>query len=154
MAKSYLERLKNIGERKIKLMRTNLEQMKKYITTNDISFLANIDRVIDVNKNGKTMYFKMFRISHYDIQNFILSLDTHKIYMANPFITINCKYDDPIIALSRPFLITNESNPKIIYDHLITQFEKANNDFNMDMGYEYFMMFSYKSVDLDKRIWE
>ena len=67
--------------------------------------------------------------------------------MANPFITINCKYEDPILGLSRPFLITNESNPKIIYELLIKNFETAKDDFYMDID-NYFLIFSYKSVEV------
>jgi hypothetical protein len=126
--------------------------MKKFISTNDISFLADFDRTIDINRSGKSMHFKIFRINNYEIDNFIINLDNFKIYMANPFISMNCKYNDPIIGLTRPFLITNESNTKLIHDHLFSQFEKANDDFNMDIESEYFLIISYKSVDLDKRI--
>jgi hypothetical protein len=133
-------------------MKTNLNNMKKYVTTNNISFLVDFDKTIDINKNGKSMYFKLFRINYQDIQNFLLNLDNFKLYMASPFISVNCKYEDPILVLSRPFLITNESNPKIIYDYLFKQFEKGSNDFNMDMESEYYLMFNYKSIDLGKRI--
>jgi hypothetical protein len=133
-------------------MKTNLNNMKKYITTNEISFLADFDRTIEINKKGKSMYFKMYRITYYNIADFILNLDNDKIYIANPFISINCIYEDPTIGLSRAFLITNESNPKIIYDYLFSKFQKANDDFNMDMESQYFLIFSYKSIDLDKRI--
>jgi hypothetical protein len=134
------------------MSKTNLNYMKKYITTNDISFLIDFDRTININKNGKAMCFKMFRINYLELNNFILNLDNFKIFMANPFISINCKYYDPIITLTRPFLITNESNPKLIHDHLFSQFEKANNEFNMDIESQYFLIINYKSVDLDKRI--
>ena len=133
-------------------MKPNLNYMKKFISTNDITFLAPFDRTIEINKTGRSMYFRMTRISLSEIDNFILNLDNFKIYMTNPFISVSCKYEDPIITLSRPFLITNESNPKLIYDHLFSQFEKANNDFNMDIESEYFLYFSYKAVDIDKRI--
>jgi hypothetical protein len=133
-------------------MNSNLNNMKKYITTSNITFLSDLDRTVDINKDGKSMYFKLFRINYHEIQNFILNLDNIKIYMANPFITINCNYEDPILVLSRPFLITNESNPKIIYDLLIKQFEKANEDFNIDTESQYFLIINYRSVNLNKKV--
>ena len=95
-------------------MKININEIKKYISTHDISFLADFDRTIEINKTGKSKYFKMYRINSYLIEQFIINLDTDKIYLVNPFITINCKYKDPVLTLSTPFLITNNSNPKLI----------------------------------------
>jgi hypothetical protein len=133
-------------------MKINMIEIKKYISTHDISFLSELNRTIDIIKSGKSIYFKMYRINSFLIDNFIKNLDADKIYMVNPFITINCKYEDPILNLSRPFLITNNSNPKLIHDYLFTQYEKAYNDFEMNMEQYYHLIFNYKSIELDKRI--
>ena len=135
-------------------MKINMNQIKKYISTNDISFLADFDKTIEINKNGKSAYFKMYKFNFNLIEQFINNLDSDKIYMLNPFITINCKYQDPVLNLSRPFLITNNSNSKFIHDYLFTQYETAWNDFEMNMEQSYYLIFYYKSVELDKRIWE
>jgi hypothetical protein len=130
---------------------TILKQLKKYISINGIAFLSDFDRSIDVNKSSKSMYFKMLRIHFDNIKNFIENLDDDKIYMINPFISINSNYQDPILGLSRPFLITNESNSKLIHDFLFTQFEKGINDFGMELDPTFYLIFNYHSVNLEKR---
>ena len=132
---------------------TILKQLKKYISINGIAFLSDFDRSIDVNKSSKSMYFKMLRIHFDNIKNFIENLDDDKIYMINPFISINSNYQDPILGLSRPFLITNESNSKLIHDFLFTQFEKGINDFGMELDPTFYLIFNYHSVNLEKRQW-
>jgi hypothetical protein len=111
-----------MGNIKIKM---NFNHMKNYISVHDISFLVNFDRTIDINKSGKSDFYKMFRINQEHIKDFILNLFDNKIYMINPFISINCRINDPYINLSRQFLITNKSNHKIVHDYLFNQFEKA-----------------------------
>jgi hypothetical protein len=103
----------------------DINKMKKYISTNDISFLVNFDRTINIDKNGKCDFYRMFKIDREHIKQFILNLEDNKIYMINPFISINCRLFDPYLNLSRQFLVTNQSNHEIIHDYLFTQYESA-----------------------------
>ena len=81
-----------------------------------------------------------------DITNFIDNLKDNEIYIVDPIISINCKYTDPCITLSRQFLVTNNSNPILIYNYLLNQFEKARNDFDYHDDY-YFLVLKYKSIE-------
>lgn len=83
-----------------------LEDVKRFISTNDISFLTDLNKTIDVDKKGKSYYFKMYRINKEEIDNFILNLDDDKIYLINPLISKHGKYSDPYINLSRQFLVS------------------------------------------------
>jgi hypothetical protein len=83
-----------------------LETVKRFISTNDISFLRDLDKTIDVDKKGKAYYFKMYGINKEEIDNFILNLDDDKIYLVNPLVSRHAKYSDPYINLSRQFLVS------------------------------------------------
>jgi hypothetical protein len=98
-------------------MKINLERIKKYLSTNDISFLVNFDRTINIDKSGKSNFHRIFKFEQSDIKDFVLKLDDNKIYMINPSISVNCKLNDPYVNLSRQFLITNQSNYNLIYDY-------------------------------------
>jgi len=66
-------------------------------------------------------------------------------------ISINRRYNDPYLTLSRQFLITNESNPILISDYLLEQLKKAEDDFDFQLD-KYFLILKYKPVSLDIRI--
>lgn len=131
----------------------NLNHIKKYFSTNDISFLTYFDRTINIDKSGRAYDFKTFRIELDNITNFIINLDENEIYLIDPVISINCRDSDPCVTLSRQFLVTNQSNPILINNYLIDQFGKFRADFGFHDGY-YFLIFKYKSVKLDYRISE
>jgi hypothetical protein len=120
----------------------NINTMKKYISTNEISFLNNL---IQIDKSGKIYYFKMFRIEFNEINNFINNLNDNEIYLVSPIISINCRSIDPYITLSDKFLVSNNSNPILINDYLIDQLEIARNNFNFYDSY-YFLIFEYNSI--------
>lgn len=46
-----------------------LETIKKYLSTNDISFLVDFDKTIDIDKSSKAYYFKIFTIELNEISN-------------------------------------------------------------------------------------
>jgi hypothetical protein len=128
-----------------------LENLKKYLSTNNISFLINLDKTINIDKSGKSYYYKIYRIELNEIKNFVLNLKENEVYIVNPIISINCKHNDPYLTLSRQFLITNKSNPNLIYNYLMDQLEIASNDFQFHDDY-YFLIFKYKKVQLDHRV--
>ena len=129
----------------------NLTQIKPYISTKDITFLLDFNRTIYIEKNGKSVYTKMFGISFDNIDSYISGLEFDKIYILNPFISVSSKYQDPVVCLSRPFLITNNSNSKIIHEYLHQQFITFYKQFDANMGSEYFLMFNHKETELKKR---
>lgn len=76
--------------------------------------------------------------------------------MINPFISVNCKLNDPYLNLSRQFLVTKNSNYNLIHDFLFNRIETFLDDFGIEEINEnnYFLIFKYKKVELDYRIWE
>lgn len=129
----------------------NLNTIKRYLSTNDISFLIDFDKTIDIDKSGKAYYARMFRIELELITKFIDELNVNEIYLVNPMISISCRYNEPYLTFSRQFLISNQSNPILITNFLINQFCIAKEDFDFQTN-NYFIIFKYKIVKLDKRI--
>jgi hypothetical protein len=74
--------------------------------------------------------------------------------MINPFISVNCKLNDPYLNLSRQFLVTKNSNYNLIHDFLFNRIETFLDDFGIEEINEnnYFLIFKYKKVELDYRI--
>lgn len=123
----------------------------KYITTEYISFLMDIDKHINIDKIGKYSYHKIDNGEIDRIKDFILSLDNNEIYILMPFISINCKIGDPYLTLSKQFLVTNQSNYVLIHDFLSKNLNIAIEDFNMNLLDNYFLIFKYKKVKLEYR---
>ena len=124
---------------------TIITQLKKYISINSITFLSDFDKSIDVNINGKSMFMKMRKITCENIESFILTTSYKDIYVVNPFISTSCKYNDPIIGLSRGFLVSNCSNSELICQFILKQYEKAINEFQMNKEIECFLVLNYKN---------
>ena len=107
----------------------NINNLKKHLTINSISFLADSNLKFNI---CECTYHTIFMMDHKNIKNFIRGLNNDKIFIVSPFISINCKTNDPYVNLSRQFLITNESNYNLIYDYLFNQSETFFNDFEID----------------------
>lgn len=129
----------------------NLNTIKRYLSTNDISFLIDFDKTINIDKSSKAYYHKIFTIDLELIAKFIEELNENEIYLINPLISIYCRYNDPYLALSRQFLVSNQSNPILITNFLINRLGIARNDFESNLC-DYFLIFKYKKVELDYRI--
>jgi hypothetical protein len=129
----------------------NIQTIKRYLSTNDISFLIDFDKTIDIDKSNKTKYFRIFNFDLDGITNFISNLDDDEIYLINPIISINCRYSDPYLSLSRPFLISNNSNSMLITNYLCEQLEKSVIDYNFPEK-DNFLIFKYKTVYLNNKI--
>jgi len=130
----------------------NLENIKKQLTTNEISFLVNIDRRINIDKNDKYYYYQISGINLASITNFILNIRNHDIVLVHPFISIKCRHNDPYLTLSRQFLLSNNSNSNLISEYLSYQLEEAGNDFKFDHDeLDYKLIIKYKRVYLDDK---
>lgn len=122
------------------------------ISTNNITFLDDIDKSIKIDKTNKSYYFKIFILSTEGIYMFFNNLEHNGVYLVNPFISINDLNSDPYLTLSKHFLVTRLSNPYLISNYLNNQLVKAENDFGFDLIIEnnnYFLILKYKLVKLD-----
>lgn len=88
----------------------DLNLIKNYLSKARISFLIDFDKTIDIDKRGKSYYFKSNKIEAWDILNFLLLLSENEVYLINPFISIFCRINEPYLTLSRQFLVTKNSN--------------------------------------------
>jgi hypothetical protein len=131
----------------------DLKTIKKHLTTNNISFLVDFDKTINIDKSGKYYYFKIFMGCSDGITNFLKNLKDDEIYLVNPLISIKCRYNDPYLTLSRQFLVSNESKPALIHRYLSNKLNQAEEDFEFDLD-NFYLIFKYKSVKLDYRIFE
>ena len=112
----------------------NLNEIIKYISTRDISFVFEVNKKINIDKFDKPYYFEMFRIELDYITNFINNLRENEVYLINPKISIN-NTSNPYLSLSNQFLVTNKSNPALIADFLNFRLEIARDDFKFDVDY-------------------
>jgi len=125
----------------------NLNEIIKYISTRDISFVFEVNKKINIDKFDKPYYFEMFRIELDYITNFLNNLRENEVYLINPKISIN-NTSNPYLSLSNQFLVTNKSNPALIADFLNFRLEIARDDFKFDDDY-YWLIFKYKRVELN-----
>lgn len=125
----------------------NLNEIIKYISTRDISFVFEVNKKINIDKFDKPYYFEMFKIELDYITNFINNLKENEVYLINPKISIN-NTSNPYLSISNQFLVTNKSNPALIADFLNFRLEIARYDFKFDSDY-YWLIFKYKRVELN-----
>jgi hypothetical protein len=78
---------------------------------------------------------------------FVNNLKDDEIYLVNPLISINCRYNEPYLTLSRQFLVSNDSNSALIKTYLTNKINQAEEDFEFDLD-NFFLIFKYKSVKL------
>ena len=90
----------------------------------------------------------MFRIDIDNIKDFILLLDSEKIYVVIPFISITNKSDDPQIILSRQILITKYSSPLIVHNYINDQLETAIRQFSIDDLQVFYLHLNFKQVKI------
>ena len=120
-------------------------------STTKISFLKDLDKDILIDKSWKSYYFKIFRIDLDNITNFICNLKDNEIYILNPIISITCRKAHPYVNLSEQFLITNKSNPILIYNFLEDQFQLLQTQFDFYDDF-YFLFLKYKLCKLNFKI--
>lgn len=119
------------------------------ISTKTITFLHDIDLRIDIIKNGKFKYYKFFSMEDKHIINYLNNLEANKIYSLIPLISKNDKIDEPFITLSQSILITNKSNPLLIYNYLYNKIDDSVNLFNMQNLNSYYIILKYKEVEIN-----
>lgn len=125
----------------------NLENIKHNLSTTQITFLVDINKSIDIDKSEKFSYFRINAINLAQITSFIINIRKDDIILIQPLISVNLRITDPYLTLSRFFLVTNMSNPGIVYNFLYDQIKSAEDDFNIDLEeVPYFSIFKWKRV--------
>lgn len=125
-----------------------VDQMFNLISTTEITFLTNLDRRIEINKNGKFNYHT-FWIDNLNIWSFLQSLEDRKIYTLIIFLSKNAKPDEPYIILSRQILITTKSNNILIRRYISTRFNETIDLYGIDSFEDWQITFKYKEIKFD-----
>jgi hypothetical protein len=110
----------------------NLNNFKKFISTINVTFLSDIEKHININRNYKTKHFKFYNLEFNEIKSFILELDDDKIFQVVPFISITSNLKDPYLVLSDTFIMNNKCDFILIYSHIYMQLNKALEQFGFD----------------------
>lgn len=134
----------------------NIDYLVSNVCTVKINYLIDLDKIINVNKEGKFYYYNMFQINKDNIKNFIFNLDISKLYTVIPLISINRNIDRPYITLSRQILISHNSNhfliDKFLNEKLNCFYEEIGiNNFDEN---KFYLIFKYKSVELNYRTYK
>ena len=93
-------------------------KMFDLISTKEITHLWELDSKININKYGKYNYYKIYEFNYSHIWKFLYELENNKVYLMIPFITKNCKSNEPIIILSPQILVTHNSNSLLISKYI------------------------------------
>ena len=94
-------------------------------TTSKIDFLNNLDKKYKIDQSEKYFYINLYGWNTIIINTFLSRIRSNDVYLIFPFITTTKRFDDPYLRLSSQFLVTNESNPKLISDFLEKQWNNC-----------------------------
>jgi hypothetical protein len=119
------------------------------ITTTNITFLNSLNDKIKIIKDGKFIYFKSFLLDINSIENFLIQLDSDKIYTLIPILSINDRKDQPFIVLSQQILVTKFSNPKLLYNFIDEKVISSKDLFNINNLDRFNTVLKYKAVEFD-----
>jgi hypothetical protein len=118
------------------------------ITQQNITFLSDIDQNFEIDKSEKYYYFNLGQNDIDKIRFFISNIRGNDIFLIFPFITTTRNPKDPYLRLSDQFIVTNQSNPKLISDYLDDKY--TNCDFYVETTPAY-LYFKYKKVFVNYR---
>lgn len=126
------------------------ENMYKYISTKEISLLKDLDNKMIINKQGYYSYYKYFgkEVHTPNIWNFLLKLEEKEIYIIIPFLTANCKPNEPYIILSQQILVSNNSNPYLIANYINDKIILAYDLYNLYGLESCNIIFKYKKIEI------
>lgn len=102
----------------------------KNFSNDKITFLIDIDKSLHIDKTAKYKYYKMYGLNKIHIDNFISNIRSNDTFLIHPFVSINCFIDEPMLNLSRQFLVSYLSNPKLIHDYLFAKIDQAADEFD------------------------
>jgi hypothetical protein len=123
----------------------------KNISNKDITFIKDVSKLFKIDKTGEFKYFINYNFDIKGIKQFILTLDDKSIYTIIPFISINCKTDDPFLTLSKQILVTKYSNYETINNYLGDKLNDAVDQFmfNENGNNHFYLIFKYKKFKID-----
>jgi|SRR6267154_1837402 len=113
-------------------MNNNINNLIQNLTTKQIDFISNISRDIVIDKKGQAFYYKMFGLEINKISNFIYNIQDEEVYLIIPFITVSNSIKDPYICLSSQFLLSNNSDPILVYRFISEQLNIAYEHYQID----------------------
>lgn len=114
------------------------------LSVNQITFLRDIPSNIkvDMTSGWRHHYFEGSLI---EISDFISKIGDNKIYLLIPLFASSKSLSLATLNLSEPFLVTNESNPQLIINFIMEQWNSSGFDLKGDRQ----ITFSFKF----KRVW-
>nr|YP_009498238.1 hypothetical protein [Lactifluus piperatus]AWX53024.1 hypothetical protein [Lactifluus piperatus] len=127
----------------------------KLISTEEITFLKDIDIRIDVIKKGKFYYNCnncTVELEHSNVRGFLNQLDRNKFYTIIPLLSVNNKMDEPYIILSKQILITRYSNSINLFSYFANKINDTIKLYNIEELDNFHIIFKYKEVDFDLNI--
>ena len=118
-------------------------------TTTKIDFINKLDKSIKINYVSKFHYIKIYKWEILLIKHLVESIRNDDVFTVFPFISCTGNFDDPYLRLSDHFLITNNSDPKLIANFLNEQWFTS--EFMLVEGRNANLYFKIKKVILQKQ---
>ena len=132
-------------QEKVKEIQT---KMFDIISTKEITYLKDLDKIIKLNKYGRCNYLRIYEITNSKIWNFLKELEDNKVYTLIPYISANDRPDEPYIVLSQQILITPNSNINLLTEFITNKINNTINLYNIT-ELEGVIIFKYKQVKID-----
>jgi hypothetical protein len=129
-------------------------EMVKHISTKNISLLCDLDKRIQIVKEGKFSYWKCQDTKYESdlhstsVYRYLNELEDGKIYTFIPFISVNNRPDEPYIILSQQILVTRKSSSQIIALYLNRKIKTAINLYDIHNLEGFYVTFKYKEIDI------
>jgi hypothetical protein len=114
------------------------------LTRNKITFLRHVpsDIKVDMTSGWRHHYFDGFSIG--EISSFIESIGDDRIYLLIPLFASSESLSIATLNLSEPFLVDNKSNPALIAEFIIDQWNSSG--FNKKQDIDFTFSFKFKRV--------
>lgn len=118
------------------------------LSTNQISFLKDVDSNINVDMTSGWRHH-YFDGAFTEIVDFISKIGDNKIYLIIPLFASSKSLSVATLNLSEPILINNKSNPELIINFIIEQWESSG--FNLKHDTQISYSFKFKRVWLSNK---
>jgi hypothetical protein len=118
---------------------------KMNLTTNQITFLRHVpsDIKVDMRTGWRHHYFDGFSIG--EVFSFINSIKDDNIYLLIPLFSSSQSLQIATLNLSEPFLVNNQSNPALMANFILDQWNSSGFNIKQDTS----ITFAFKW----KRVW-
>jgi len=123
-------------------------KMFDIISTKEITYLKDLDKIIKLNKYGRFNYWRIYEITNSKIWAFLNELEDNRVYTLIPYISANDRPDEPFIVLSQQILITSNSNSLLLCDYINNKIYNTKNLYNIT-ELEGVLIFKFKQVKIE-----